>query len=117
VGEEIERHQLLERDERPALRDHERRDAELEATRAAGEKAEGDERLGDRAVRLRLRGRDDQVVGHPAGVEAAFLCGKRDPREPLRVERLAVVRQDHAEVQRRRHADTLDPLRDRSPAG
>jgi len=68
--------------------------------RPAGEEAERDERLGDRAVDRGVLVRDDQVVGHPAGIEAGLLGGDRARREPLRLEALAVVRQDQAEVER-----------------
>jgi hypothetical protein len=45
--------------------------------------------------------RDDEVVGQPAGVEPRLLGRDRDGREPLGVERLAVVRKDQPEVQLR----------------
>jgi hypothetical protein len=48
------------------------------------------------------------VVGDPAGVEARPLCGHGHVSEPLCIERLAVVRQDHAKMQTR-HAHTLSP--------
>ena len=97
--EQVERRQLLEHDKRVPLRDDERRDAELEPLRPRGEKAERHERFRDRSVHRRVLRRHDHVVRDPAGVEACFLRGCRGRREPLGAERLAVVRQDQAEVQ------------------
>jgi hypothetical protein len=98
--EEIERRQLLQSDQWVPGRDDQRRNAELQALCPAGEEAERDERLRDRAVDGRVLVRHDQVVGHPGGVEARLLCGKRAGRQPLRLEAFAVVREDQAEVER-----------------
>ena len=100
AGKGVERRELLQRDERVPGGDDQRRDAEPEPLRPAGEEAERDERLGDRAVDRGVLVRNEQVVGHPAGIEAGLLGGDRARREPLRLEALAVVRQDQAEVER-----------------
>jgi hypothetical protein len=97
---------LLQRDEWVPLRDDERRDSELESVRAAGEESERDESLGDRPVDRRMLGRDDDVVRDPPRIKTGGLCCDRNAREPLRIERLAVIREDETEVERR-HVGTL----------
>src|SRR5207248_4746670 len=109
AGEEVERRQLLQRDERVPLRDDERRHAELEPARVRREEAERDERLGDRAVDRRVLRRHDEVVGDPAAVEARLLGRDRAPRQPVGVEPVAVVREDEAEVPKG-HGKTVAPL-------
>jgi hypothetical protein len=54
-------------------------------------------------------GRNEDVVGDPARVESGVLGRDGHPGEPLPVERLAVVRQDQAQVQRG-HDRTLSPV-------
>ena len=100
AGEEVQRRQLFQGDQRVASRDDQGRDAELQPLRSAGEEAERDERLGDRAVDRRVLVGNDQVVGHPAGVEARLFGRDRARRKPLRLEAFAVVREDQAEVER-----------------
>jgi hypothetical protein len=116
AGEKVERRELLQRDERLPLRDHERRNAELESSRSAGEEAERHERFCDRSVRAGLVGGDEQVIRDPAGIEARLFCDDGHVDEPLGVERLAVVGQDHAKMEPR-HTHTLATAHARTAEG
>ncbi len=107
AGQQVEGRELLERDERVALWHDERRDAELEALGRSGEKTERHEPLRDGPVYRRVLGRHDQVACDPAGVEAGRLCGPGRRCQPLGVECLAIVRQDHTEVQLRHGRDAI----------
>jgi hypothetical protein len=89
--EEIERCELLQRDQRLALRDDESGDAELKPPRAPRKEAERHQCLGNRSVRAGMLGRNDQVVGDPPGLEARLLGSDSGTRERLGVERRPVV--------------------------
>ena len=97
--EQVQRRQLLENDERVALRHDERRDAQLEATRAGCQVPERDERLGDRPVYRGVLLGYDHVIGDEAGVETRLLSSKRGRDEALGGKTLTVVRKDEAEME------------------
>ena len=104
--EEVECGELFQRDERIPLRNDQSGDAKLEPLRPGGEEAERDEGLGDRPVDARILVGNHQMVGHPRGVEPGGFRRDRDVSQLLGGKRGAVVREDHAQVERR-HGRTL----------